>query len=86
MDAHDVGGEATFAPGMVLTLEPGLYIPEEALGIRIADYVLVTRDGNEVLTEALPRTTEEIEAIMRESPRWVHGPPADETNGGVLST
>jgi Xaa-Pro aminopeptidase len=54
---------------MVLTLEPGLYLSEEALGIRIEDDILVTDTGAEVLSDALPRKTEEIEAIMREEPR-----------------
>ena len=40
---------------MILTLEPGLYLPEEGLGIRIEDDVLVTETGREVLSEALPR-------------------------------
>ena len=76
MDVHDVGNNRTpFAPGMVLTLEPGLYLPEEALGIRIEDDILVTPDGHEVLTAALPRSAEEVEAIMREGPRWVQAPP-----------
>ena len=75
MDVHDVGSNQTaFAPGMVLTLEPGLYFPEEALGIRIEDDILVTENGHTVLTQALPRTTEEIEAVMRQEPRWVRAP------------
>jgi Xaa-Pro aminopeptidase len=74
MDVHDVGGSRTsFVPGMVLTLEPGLYLSEEALGIRIEDDILVTETGAEVLSEALPRTTAEIEAIMREAPRRFKG-------------
>jgi len=74
MDVHDVGDNRTpFLPGMVLTLEPGLYLPEEALGIRVEDDVLVTEAGYEVLSAGLPRSTEGIEAIMREDPRWVAG-------------
>ena len=49
---------------MVITDEPGLYIDEEAIGIRIEDDLLITEDGCTVLSEAIPRTTEEIEAIM----------------------
>jgi len=50
--------------GMVITDEPGIYIPEEKLGVRIEDDILVTPDGAEVLTRRLPRTAEEIEKIM----------------------
>jgi Xaa-Pro aminopeptidase len=59
---------------MILTLEPGLYLPEEALGIRVEDDILVTESGHEVLSRDLPRTTEEIEAMMGEEPMWVRGP------------
>jgi len=76
MDVHDVGNRsAPLTPGMVLTIEPGLYLPDEGTGIRIEDDVLVTDAGFEVLTDALPRTTEQIEAVMKEPPRWVV-PPA----------
>jgi Xaa-Pro aminopeptidase len=53
-------------PGMVVTLEPGIYIPEEKLGVRIEDLILITRDGYEHLTRRLPRTVEEIERLMSE--------------------
>ena len=65
MDVHDVGARTTpFAPGMVLTVEPGVYLPEEALGIRIEDDVLVTRAGAEVLSAGAPRRAEDIEKLM----------------------
>jgi len=51
-------------PGMVVTIEPGVYIRDEKLGIRIEDDILITKDGCEVLTRRLPRTVEEIEARM----------------------
>jgi Xaa-Pro aminopeptidase len=83
MDVHDVGSSsAPFAAGMVLTLEPGLYIPEEMLGIRVEDDILVTERGYEVLSEDLPRTVREIEAIMEEAPRWVGAPPGVGRSGG----
>jgi len=70
MDVHDVGNIRTpLAPGMVLTVEPGIYLPHEALGIRIEDDVLVTADGHEVLSAAAPRGPEEVEALMRQSRR-----------------
>ena len=66
MDVHDVGDYSTpFAPGMVLTVEPGIYIPEERLGVRIEDDILVTADGHEILSSAAPRRPGEIEAVMK---------------------
>jgi len=65
LDCHDVGSrEINLEPGMVLTVEPGLYIPEEKIGIRIEDDVLVTKDGRENLSTAIMKTVEEIEAFM----------------------
>jgi len=49
---------------MVISDEPGLYIDEEEIGIRIEDDLLITDAGCRVLSEAIPRTTEEIEALM----------------------
>jgi Xaa-Pro aminopeptidase len=66
MDVHDVGDPRTpLAPGMVLTVEPGIYLAQEGLGIRIEDDVLVTASGHEVLSAAAPRQPEEVEALMR---------------------
>ena len=57
VNTHDVGlYDRPLESGTVLTVEPGLYIPDEAIGIRIEDDVLITADGNQVLTEALPRS------------------------------
>lgn len=79
LDVHDVGdyridGESRLLePGMVFTIEPGLYIsPDDAsvdakwrgIGIRTEDDVLVTRDGHAVLTDTLARSADEIEALM----------------------
>ena len=64
LDVHDPMPADTLAPGMVITVEPGIYIPEESLGVRIEDDVLVTEDGSRVLSGSLPRQIEEIEAIM----------------------
>jgi Xaa-Pro aminopeptidase len=65
MDVHDPGdSNAPLAPGMVLTIEPGIYLPAESLGIRIEDDVLVTPTGGEWLSTEAPRTTDAIERVM----------------------
>ena len=65
MDVHDVGDYGTpLKPGMVLTLEPGIYLPAESLGVRIEDDVLVTAMGAEWLSAKAPKTTVEIERLM----------------------
>ncbi len=65
LDVHDISDrEAVLMPGMVLTVEPGLYIAEEGIGVRIEDDVLITENGHEVLSEQIIRTTEEIESYM----------------------
>jgi len=81
-DVHDVGSYARdgaprpLAPGMVLTVEPGLYVPADAddlpaafrgIGIRIEDDVLVTDAGHEVLSAAAPKQVTEIEALRAEA-------------------
>src|SRR6266446_3949091 len=55
---------AALKPGMVITMEPGIYIPEENLGVRIEDDVLITESGHKLLSERLPRDPDEIEKIM----------------------
>lgn len=79
MDVHDVGdykvgGEwRVLEPGMVMTVEPGIYVAPDnervakkwrGIGIRIEDDVVITKDGNEILTKDVPKTVEEIEALM----------------------
>ncbi len=79
MDVHDVGNYKVeghwrlLEPGMVLTVEPGLYVPAGSkgvarkwwnIGIRIEDDVLVTREGCEILSAGVPKTVNEIEALM----------------------
>jgi Xaa-Pro aminopeptidase len=65
MDVHDVGSYTTpLAAGMAFTIEPGIYIPGEGVGIRIEDVVLVTATGYENLSRALARTVDEIERVM----------------------
>jgi Xaa-Pro aminopeptidase len=68
LDVHDPGDRnRPLEPGMVVTVEPGIYIPEENLGVRIEDDVLVTKDGSQVLSERLPRSVDEIEKLMAEA-------------------
>lgn len=79
MDVHDVGdykvgGEwRVLEPGMVMTVEPGIYVAPDnervakkwrGIGIRIEDDVAITKDGNEILTKDVPKTVAEIEALM----------------------
>ena len=79
LDVHDVGDYRVgdewrlLEPGMVMTVEPGIYVAPDntrvarkwrGIGIRIEDDVVVTRDGCDVLTDKAPRTVEEIEAVM----------------------
>lgn len=65
LDVHDAGNyELPLKAGVVLTVEPGIYIPEEGIGIRIEDVVLVTDDGPVVLSRHIPRTIAEIEKVM----------------------
>ncbi|MCP4752149.1 MAG: aminopeptidase P family protein, partial [Proteobacteria bacterium] len=62
LDVHDVGRlDQPMESGTVVTVEPGLYLPDEGIGIRIEDNVLLTDDGAEVLSKAIPKETEEIE-------------------------
>jgi Xaa-Pro aminopeptidase len=68
LNVHDPGDYCSpLQPGMVVTVEPGIYIPEENLGVRIEDDVLITDSGYKLLSERLPRSPDEIERIMAES-------------------
>ena len=65
LNVHDPADyNRALEPGMVITMEPGIYISEERIGVRIEDDVLITTDGNELLTRRLPRGAEEIEKLM----------------------
>lgn len=66
IDVHDPGPRnGPIREGMVLTVEPGIYIAEEQMGIRIENDVWITADGNIDLMERMPITAEEIEALMK---------------------
>ncbi|MEK9829367.1 MAG: aminopeptidase P N-terminal domain-containing protein [Schleiferiaceae bacterium] len=66
VDVHDYGlwDGSPMQEGMVFTCEPGIYIPEEGLGIRIEDDIVITKEGHINLTKAIPKEVDEIEAIM----------------------
>ncbi len=68
LDAHDPGAadERPLEPGMVVTNEPGIYLPEEALGVRIENDFLITADGAENLSPELPTAADEVARMMRE--------------------
>ena len=85
LDVHDVncirepdGEFKTFQPGMVMTIEPGLYVAEDTknvpsdylgIGVRIEDDILVTESGCEVLTDGVPKEIDEVEALVQ-STKW----------------
>lgn len=65
LDVHDIGDyERPLAAGDVITVEPGIYIPKEQLGIRIEDDILITQTGSESLSDELVKSVQEIEALM----------------------
>lgn len=66
IDVHDLGTRtAPIKAGMLFTVEPGIYIEEEGIGIRIENNVWITRNGNTDLFKEIPITVEEIEAVMK---------------------
>ncbi len=65
LDVHDVGNKyRRFEPGMVFTCEPGIYIPEEGLGIRLENNILITEGGNIDMMASIPVDADEIETLM----------------------
>ena len=85
LDVHDVncvhepnGDSKTFQPGMVMTIEPGLYVDEDTedvppaylgIGVRIEDDILITENGCEVLTDGVPKEIDEVEALVQQR-KW----------------
>jgi Xaa-Pro aminopeptidase len=66
IDVHDLGARTeSIKAGMVFTVEPGIYIEEEKMGVRIENNVWITRNGNKDLMKNIPITIEEIESIMK---------------------
>jgi Xaa-Pro aminopeptidase len=66
IDVHDLGTRTgPLQPGMLVTVEPGIYIEEEQIGIRIENNVWITENGNEDLMSKIPVTVGEIESLMK---------------------
>ena len=65
LDVHDVGDYGQpLKPGMVISVEPGVYVPEKGIGVRIEDDVLVTQTGYKLLSGGIPREVDEIEKFL----------------------
>jgi len=65
LDVHDVGEmKGKIRKGMLLTCEPGIYLPEENIGIRLENDILITENGNEDLMTNIPIEVEEVETLM----------------------
>ena len=66
LDTHDASDrEKRLEPGMVITVEPGLYFPNKNIGIRIEDDVLVTKDGSDCLSKGIKKEIADIEKILK---------------------
>lgn len=65
IEVHDVTPDGPLKAGMIVTIEPGIYLPDRRIGVRIEDDVLVTPRGPRVLTSRIPKTIDAIESAMR---------------------
>ncbi len=66
IDVHDLGTRTEpMKPGMLFTIEPGIYIEEEQMGVRIENNFWITKNGNKDLMKNIPITVEEIESLMK---------------------
>jgi Xaa-Pro aminopeptidase len=80
LDLHDAGNRGPLAAGTIITVEPGIYIPENSpcdpkwwdIGVRIEDDILITPGGYKNMSAALPRRAEEIERLCTEKPVFIH--------------
>jgi len=64
LQVHDASLDVPLEPGMVVTIEPGIYIPEENIGVRIEDVIVITENGAKLLSGALPREPDEVEKAV----------------------
>ncbi len=64
LSVHDVVPDHPLKPGMVITIEPGIYLPDRKIGIRIEDDLVITKSGNRNITDRVPKTVKDIEAAM----------------------
>lgn len=71
LDTHDVGDRVELQPGMTVAIEPGIYLPERGLGIRIEDDALITADGCELLSSQILKDPKEIEMFVKQNGRTV---------------
>ena len=65
LETHDPSPDVKFKPGMVITIEPGIYLQDKSVGIRIEDDILVTEKGNRNLSSMIPKTVAEVEAAIK---------------------
>lgn len=65
LDVHEVPPDGLLRPGMVITIEPGIYLPDRNFGVRIEDDIVITAKGNRNLTEGIAKTVKEVESLMR---------------------
>ncbi len=65
LETHDITPDAPLKQGAVITIEPGIYIPKEKLGVRIEDNILITRDGSRNLSSKIPKTIAAVERAMK---------------------
>lgn len=66
IQVHDASPDGPLKPGMVITIEPGIYLPEHKFGVRIEDDILILRKGNEVMTAAVPKSVADVEASLKD--------------------
>jgi Xaa-Pro aminopeptidase len=72
LDVHDVGRRpVSFAPGMVYTCEPGIYVPKEEIGIRIENDILITENGPVDLMADIPIEASDIEHLMNSDKKMI---------------